>query len=145
MISIGSVTAMTDCTDEEADTRIVVHILYAVQVEEAKTVLVRTVDTDVLVILVGKLHVLKEVQLELDLWLAFGMGRNFRFISVNSICAILGKPRSTSLPVFHALTGCGRHGRSFQRSCPHLKRPPRRHLCNLRQTRPSSNRSRDTR
>ena len=106
MIYIGSATAMTDCTHEEADTRIVVHILHAIQVEEAKTVLVRTVDTDVLVILVGKLHDLKEVQPELDLWLAFGMGRNFRFISVNSICAILGKPRSTSLPVFHALTGC---------------------------------------
>ncbi|CAB4035539.1 Hypothetical predicted protein, partial [Paramuricea clavata] len=63
---------MTDCTHEEADTRIVVHILHAIQVEEAKTVLVRTVDTDVLVILVGKLHDLKEVQPELDLWLAFG-------------------------------------------------------------------------
>ena len=34
------------------------------------------------------------------------MGRNFRFISVNSICDILGKQRSTSLPVFHPLTGC---------------------------------------
>ncbi|CAB4034500.1 Hypothetical predicted protein [Paramuricea clavata] len=106
VISIGSATAMTDCTHEEADTRIVVHILHAIQVEEAKTVLVRTVDTDVLVILVGKLHDPKEVQPELDLWLAFGMGRNFRFISVNCICAILGKPQSTSLPVFHALTGC---------------------------------------
>ena len=82
------------------------HILHAIQVEEAKTVLVRTVDTDVLVILVGKLHVLKEVQPELDLWLVFGMGRNFRFISINSICDILGKPQSTFLPVFHALTGC---------------------------------------
>ena len=57
-------------------------------------------------ILVGKLHDLREVQPELDLWLAFGMGRNFRFISVNSICAVLGEPRSTSLPVFHALTDC---------------------------------------
>ena len=71
------------------------------------------------------------------------MGRNFRFIGVNSICAILGKPRSTSLPVFHALTGCdttscffgkgkksrpGRHGRSFQRSRPHSKCLPIRHL-----------------
>ena len=104
---------MTNCTHEEADTRVVVHILHAIQVEEAKTVLVRTVDTDVLVILVRKIHVLKEVQPELDLWLAFGMGRNFRFISVNSICDILGKPRSTSLPVFHALTVCDTTSCSF--------------------------------
>ena len=137
---------MTDCTHEEADTRIVVHILHAIQVEEAKTVLVRTVDTDVLVILVGKLHVLKEVQPELDLWLAFGMGRNILFISVNSI---LGKPRSTSLPVFHALTGCdttscffGKGKKSawqtwkiFPEVTPtDSKCLPRRYLCNLRQT-----------
>ena len=89
MICICFATALTDCTHEEADTRIVVHILHAIQVEEAKTVLVRTVDTDVLVILVGKLHVLKEVQLELDLLLAIGIGRNFRFISVNSIIFVL--------------------------------------------------------
>jgi hypothetical protein len=97
---------MIDCTHEEADTRVVVHIIHAIQAEEAKTILVRTVDTDVLVILVGQIHNLKVIQPELDLWLAFGMGRNFRFISVNSICDVLGEPRSTSLPVFHALTGC---------------------------------------
>ena len=97
---------MPDCSHEEADTRIVVHILHTVQDEYARKVLVRTADTDVIVILVGKYHSLKEIQPDLDLWVAFGMGRNFRFISISAICSHLGEAHSRSLPVFHALSGC---------------------------------------
>ena len=42
---------MSDCTHEEADTRIVGHIRHAL-LEGAKKILVRTVDTDILVILI---------------------------------------------------------------------------------------------
>ncbi|CAB3996630.1 Hypothetical predicted protein [Paramuricea clavata] len=77
--------SMPECNHEEADTRIVVHVLHAIQVEQAKSVLVRTVDTDVVVILVGTFYNLKSIVPDLDL---------------------LGEARSRSLPVFHALTGC---------------------------------------
>ncbi|KAK3750309.1 hypothetical protein QZH41_001768 [Actinostola sp. cb2023] len=106
VISIGSDRSMPECNHEEADTRIVVHVLHAIQVDQSQSVLVRTVDTDVIVILIGKFHHLKAIQPDLDLWVAFGMGRNFSFISVNIICAGLGEARSRSLPVFHALSGC---------------------------------------
>ena len=105
MISIGSDRSMPECNHEEADTRIVVHILHAIQDNKAKSVLVRTVDTDVLVILIGKFQHLRVIQRNLDLWVGFGTGRNFSFISINTICAGLGEARSRSLPVFHALTG----------------------------------------
>ena len=105
MISIGSDRSMPECNHEEADTRIVVHILHAIQDNEAKSVLVRTVDTDVLVILIGTFQHLRAIQPDLDLWVGFGTGRNFSFISINTICAGLGDARSRSLPVFHALTG----------------------------------------
>jgi hypothetical protein len=97
---------MPECNHEEADTRIVVHVLHAIQVEQAKSVLVRTVDTDVVVILVGTFYNLKSIVPDLDLWVAFGMGRNFSYININTICVSLGEARSRSLPVFHALTGC---------------------------------------
>ena len=42
---------------EEADTRIMVHIHHALE-HDARTVLVRKVDTDVVVILIGIMHVL---------------------------------------------------------------------------------------
>ena len=64
------------------------------------------VKPDIIVIIVGNLH---EVMLQypsVDIWVAFGMGRNFHFYSVNKICTILGQSRSEALPVFHAITGC---------------------------------------
>lgn len=53
-----------------------------------------------------RFHYLRAIQPGLDLWVGFGTGRNFSFISINVIYAGLGDARSTSLPVFHALTGC---------------------------------------
>ena len=106
MISIGSDRYMPECNHEEADTRIIVHVLHAIQADQAKSVLVRTVDTDVIVILIGKFHHFRTIQPNLDLWVGFGTGRNFSFICINIICAGLGEARSRSLPVFHALTGC---------------------------------------
>lgn len=97
---------MGECNHEEADTRIVVHVLHAIQTDNAKTVLIRTVDTDVIVILIGKFHYLTAIQPDLELWVSFGMGRNFSFISINVICNDLGEARSRSLPVLHALSGC---------------------------------------
>lgn len=106
VISVGVDRSMPECNHEEADTRIVVHVLHAIQADQAKSVVDRTVDTDVIVILVGKFHYLRAIQTELDLWVGFGTGRNFAFININIIYAGLGEARSRSLPVFHALTGC---------------------------------------
>ena len=35
-----------------------------------------------------------------------GVGKNYRFLSVNAISHTLGEPKSRALPVFHALSGC---------------------------------------
>lgn len=106
MVSIGTERSMTDCNHEEADTRIVVHVVHAIQDPNVSSVLVRTVDTDVVVILVGKLNLFRDINPGVNLWVAFGMGRNFSLISINSIGDFLCEARSVSLPVFHALTGC---------------------------------------
>ena len=52
---------MQNCNREEADTRIVVHVMHALQQGE-KTIPVRTVDTDVVVILVGTFYDLTATQ-----------------------------------------------------------------------------------
>lgn len=116
VVTVGSDSVMPECNHEEADTRIVVHILHAIQDGQAKAVLVRSVDTDVVVILIGKFHFLRAVQPDLELWVTFGMGRNFSFISVNSICDDLGQVRSKSLPVFHTLSGCDTTSAFFGKS-----------------------------
>ena len=57
--------------------------------QDQKTVLVRTMDTDVVAILVGTFYDLAVVQSLLDIWVAFGTGKNYRFYSINGICARL--------------------------------------------------------
>ena len=96
---------MPPCNHEEADTRIVIHVLHALQ-SGCTSVLIRTVDTDVVVILVGKFDRLIAERSDADIWIAFGMGEHFHFISVNRVCVSLGETRARCLPVFHTLSGC---------------------------------------
>ena len=71
---------MQNCNHEEADTGVVVHILHALM-QGRKTIQVRTVDTDVVVILAGTFHDLIASQLLADIWVAFGMERISGFIT----------------------------------------------------------------
>ena len=66
----------------------------------------RTVDTDVVVILAGAFFDLILTQPLASIWVAFGMGKHYRFYNINAICAWLGEPQSRALPVFHAYSGC---------------------------------------
>jgi len=92
---------LAPCTHEEADTRLLLHVHNAVKAGY-KRIAIRTVDTDVLVIAVSCWHSLQCV----ELWLAFGTGKHFRFIPVHEIANALGPRKSRALPAFHALTGC---------------------------------------
>ena len=96
---------MSTCNHEEADTRIAVRILHALE-QGMKIIQVRTVNTDVVTIHVGAYFNLVKTQPELDIWVAFGTGKSFRFYSINAICSSPGKAKSRALPVFHAMTGC---------------------------------------
>ena len=73
---------MADCNHKEADTRVVVHILHALE----------TVDTDVILTVVF-FELIANNPLA-DIWVAFGTGKNFRLYSINAICTYLGKERT---------------------------------------------------
>ena len=105
VISIGGHSPMGNCDHEEADTRIVIHVTHSLQ-NGAKVVQVRTVDTDVIVIMTGIFYKLSSLYPSADIWIAFGMGKNFRFVHVNEICDCLGRRKSKALPFFHAFSGC---------------------------------------
>ena len=64
------------------------------------TLLIQTVDTDVVVLAVSVTHSLGS---KCEIWLAFGTGKYFCYLSAHKITNTLG-PRA--LPIFHALTGC---------------------------------------
>ncbi len=96
---------MESCDHEEADTRLLVHLQDALQNNHANC-LVRTVDTDVVVILIGKFHHLITLCQDVNIWVAFGTGKNFKYLHINTIYEDLGREKSMALPVFHSFTGC---------------------------------------
>ena len=78
----------------------ILHLQDAVKV--GYKVILRTVDTDVVV-----LAVTATVEIDIqELWVAFGRGRHFRYIPAQEIATSLGPDKSRSLPIFHAHTGC---------------------------------------
>ena len=86
---------------EEADTRMILHLGDAFH-KGFRKMLLRTVDTDVVV-----LSVAAATKLDIpELWVAFGTGKNFRYIPVHEIVASIGPYKSQALPFFHAYTGC---------------------------------------
>ena len=101
----GTSRQMIPCDHEEADTRLLVHVIDSLNAG-CSTCLVRTVDTDVVVILIDKFHHLLTLNLSAKIWVAFGMGKTFAYLDINSISRALGKQKSLALPVFHSFIGC---------------------------------------
>ena len=94
VVSVGQTNSvMPDCNHEETDTRIVVYVSHALE-QGLKTIAVRTVDTDVIVILAGVFFKLTATNPLADIWVTFGIGKNFRIYSINSICTYLGEERA---------------------------------------------------
>ncbi|KAG7161592.1 hypothetical protein Hamer_G014153 [Homarus americanus] len=94
---------LAPCNHEEADTRMMVHAADALECGHRR-ILIRTVDTDVVVLAVALANERSEVLDEL--WLTFGTGKNRRYIAAHQIAKALGPENSRALPVFHAITGC---------------------------------------
>ena len=105
VLTSNSSLEMPPCDHEEADTRLVVHITSALN-NGCCSFLIRTVDTDVVVILIGKFFSFKRMDNNVDIWVAFGSGKNYSLWHINNICSNLGEERSLALPFFHSFTGC---------------------------------------
>ena len=93
---------LAPCSHGEADSRMMLHVAHAAQHGHHK-ILVRTVDTDVVVLAV---MVAETLPAEDEVWLAFGTGKHFRYLAAHQIAVCLGPEKSLALPMFHALTGC---------------------------------------
>ena len=63
-------------------------------------ILIRTVDTDVVVLAVSVAETLGP---EYELWLAFGTGKHFRHLAAHKIAIGLRPKKAQALPMFHAL------------------------------------------
>ncbi len=94
--------SISPSTHEEADTRLLLHAAHCVS--QGKTrILIRTVDTDVLVLAIACCQQIANLE---ELFVAFGVGKSFKYIPAHEIARSLGPLKSKSLPMFHAITGC---------------------------------------
>lgn len=98
--SRSDLSNLSPCTHEESDSRMMVHVADAVT-NGHTSIVIRTVDTDVVVLAVAVLYKLK-LQ---ELWIAFGTGKTFRFLPAHAYAVALGSARSKALPIFHSFTG----------------------------------------
>eukprot|EP00794_Sanderia_malayensis_P001903 gene1903-2161_t len=97
----GIVDDLSPCNHEEADTRLFLHAKHCSQEGNSK-VLIKTVDTDVVIIAIAKFTFLA-----LDeLWIEFGAGKNRRWIPIHRIVKALGEEKCSALLYWHAFTGC---------------------------------------
>ena len=94
-IPAGGDIITTTCNHEEADTRLVKHVLDA----QNDTVIVSK-DTDVLIILIwaySQYHIKENWYMKYD---------THRYASIRKICEVLSPELCQILPAFHAITGC---------------------------------------
>ena len=85
---------------EEADTKIIFHIC---QIEKDSSVVIRSADTDVLIITLANVSFVKE---NVRIFLKAGVGNNERYIDVSKLHKKLGTDLCEALPLFHSFTGC---------------------------------------
>ena len=86
---------------EEVHKRMIYHVG---QLPSGTNVVVRTVDTDVVVIALGCFHQLQDKKI----WVESGVQskNNVTYISINQLFDQFGEPLCKALPFCHAFTGC---------------------------------------
>ncbi len=101
---------------EEADTRMCIHIQDAMQ-KGAKKILLRTVDTDVIVILAGNFFFYNQ-HIQISIFgLLLALERLLgTYYHLNKICLDLGKQKCVALPFYHSFTGCDTTSQFFWQS-----------------------------
>lgn len=90
-----------ECAHEEADTRIIFHLS---KLEPGSNVVVKASDTDILIIVLGNMHHLKEF----EIWMKSTCSKQKQgnYIYCSRLAQNLGEELCRALPAFHAFTGC---------------------------------------
>ena len=63
---------------------------------------IRSNDTDVVVLAISVANILQAD----EVWVTHGSGKNVQNIPADAVATSLGRDKASTLPMFHALTGC---------------------------------------
>ena len=116
------------CSHKETYRRLILHAAHAV-LKGHRRVCICTIDSHVLVLAVASFDKTKPD----ELWVILGSGSNLRCIAIHELMATIDPRYCSSLPIFHAFTGCDmvspfsvrgtktawQHGGNFQRLLMH--------------------------
>ena len=95
----------TVCNQEEADTRIILHIIHDLNCRFS-SILIKTSDSDVIVILIQHLQHFDTISTVCNITVHYGIGKTQRVINIRELACALGVQRSAALSLFVTLTGC---------------------------------------
>lgn len=107
---------------EEADNRLVLHIRDSIQLSGRNNIIVRSLDSDVIVILIGFYFQFLVYHEDCEVTLEFGSSIKKQYISIRDCFEHLGEGNSLAMPFFHALTGSDSTSFFFKKSKIHLFR-----------------------
>ena len=93
--------ALMPCNHQAADSRMLLHLKHASENGHQKAV-IRTVDTDVVILAISTLN---DLALS-ELWISFGTKKSYQYIPIYQLSVLIGPDTSRALPPFHAFTGC---------------------------------------
>ncbi|CAK1581026.1 unnamed protein product [Parnassius mnemosyne] len=102
---------------EEADSKIIYHVCQ-LESDSSANVLIKSCDTDVLIIMLGNMDHLKSDNI--NIYMEYGAANKKRVINITQLYIELGTTLCTSLPGFHAVTGCDYNPAFFKKG---KKRP----------------------
>ena len=88
-------------TQEEADTRIVLHCLHSAEESRANDIIIRSPDTDVFVLV---LHFTQNIEQRVLFYT--GVGNRRRLIDIHLVINETGEDLCSALPALHAFRGC---------------------------------------
>ena len=94
-------TNLAPCNQEEADTRIFLHVLDASK-KGYKKISVVANDTNVVVIAIC---MFPHLELE-ELWVEYGTGTNKKWLPIHTFVSLLGSERCRAIAFWYAFTGC---------------------------------------
>lgn len=89
---------------EEADSRLVVHVEWAVRVKQCKRVVVVSNDTDTFALLLHYTPYLQALGLQ-EMWQQYGTGEKRRMLPLHQVVSQLGAPLAKTVIKAHILTG----------------------------------------
>ena len=93
------------CNIEEADQRLIKHIFWSLKKEKKTTFIVKSKDTDVMVLLIHYLSKFIKAGMK-KLWQQTGVGNNKRFVPVHHLYTRIPKPLREVLLACYIGTGC---------------------------------------